>query len=712
MWKRVKDYIIPPDAEIQVAAFNILALCGVVVSIITGVINFVSGNSFGVVAADFAGVVLSLLLIIYCHRTGNYRGAMILTVFAVFLGLFSVLYFLQGGYHSGIPSFFIFGIVFTAFLLKGPVMIVMVVIELVWYTGLCLYSYYHPVMLENNERYYMSRVILDMVLVGLSLAITMYCQIRVYRKKQRELNAAIRAADEANRAKSDFLAKMSHDIRTPLNTMLGMNELIVSNTSSERIREWVNDSNVSGKILLTLIDDMLDLTKIEARRIKPTMQPWKTKELFDETATAWRIHAAKAGLTFHYELDPKLPGTLLGDESAIRKITDNLLSNSVKYTKKGSVSLKVSWADELVIRVSDTGAGIAPEHLKSIFRPFERGTQEIYKETSGSGLGLAIVKELVDAAKGTVECQSVLKEGTVFTVKLPQKTAADEKTEPEGGRDPERAEEKKEPQTASKQFVAPDARVLLVDDNQFNRKVIQGFLEPALIQIDDVESGYEALEMIDIKNYDLVLMDLRMPGMDGAETLMRIREEYPDFQTPVVVLTADIMNGAEERLLDLGFSAFLSKPVNIATLFETIEKFIPDKVVALDIAPEQGLSSEGIESLQDRLLPYGIDIKLALENNAGEAEEFLMRLELFDTYADETMEKLRTASLDEAFYLQLHSIKSIARGVGAFLLAQLCETGEYRKDETFAKEVKPLILSEYERVRLGVIKITEEIKQG
>ncbi len=711
MWKKIKDYIIPPDAEIQVAAFNILALCGVVVSIITGVVNFVSGNNFGVVAADFAGVALSLLLIIYCHRTGNYKGAMILTVFAIFLGLFSVLYFIQGGYHSGIPSFFIFGVVFTAFLLDGPIMIVMVVLELMWYTGLCLYSYYHPVTLENNERYYMSRVILDMVLVGLSLAITMYCQIRVYRKKQQQLNAAIRSADEANRAKSDFLAKMSHDIRTPLNTMLGMNELIVSNTSSEKIREWVNDSNVSGRILLTLIDDMLDLTKIEAKKVVLARRPWNTKELFEETATAWRIHAQKAGLAFDYEFDDQVPQMLLGDESAIRKITDNLLSNSVKYTKKGNVSLRVSWKDALEIKVSDTGAGIAPEHLKTIFRPFERGAQEMYKETSGSGLGLAIVKELVDAAGGTVDCKSVLKEGTVFTVTIPQKPVSDEKAQPPGKEEVSNTEEKQQ-EGGSKQFIAPDARVLLVDDNQFNRKVIQGFLEPALIQIDDVESGYEALEMIDIKNYDLVLMDLRMPGMDGAETLARIRKEYPDFTTPVVVLTADIMNGAEERLLDLGFSAFLAKPVNMPKLYEAIAKFIPEKVVALDIGSEKGVSPELIESFQEQLMPYGIDIKLALENNAGNAEEFVMRLELFDAYADETMEELRASSPEDGLYLQLHSIKSIARGVGAFLLAQLCETGEYRQDDVFAGEIKPLILSEYERVRLGVIKITEEIKQG
>lgn len=708
---KLKDYIIPRDKEIRVAAFNILALCGVAVSFITGVVNLIYGNNVGVVLADFAGVVASLLLIVYCRRSGNYKVAMILTVFGVFLGLFSALFFIQGGYHSGIPAFFIFGVVFTAFLLDGVTMVVLIVIELLWYTGLCLYSYYHPVTLENNEKYYMSRVVMDMVIVALSLAITMYCQIRVYRKKQQELNAAILAADEANRAKSDFLAKMSHDIRTPLNTMLAMNELIVSNTSSAKIREWINDSNVSGNILLTLIDDMLDLTRIETKGMEPAKKPWNTKNVFDKIALAWRIQAKKAGLTFRYEPDPKLPEMLLGDANVIRKITDNLLSNAVKYTKKGYVGFSIRWDKVLEIKVFDSGAGIAPEHLKTIFKPFERGTQDLYRETSGSGLGLAIVKELVDASNGTVNCQSTLHEGSVFTVRIPQKIA-DQEVSKSDHSGPVSQQEKSKPQAGKmKQFFAPDASILLVDDNRFNRKVVREFLEPALMKVDDVESGSEALEMIDIKEYDLVLMDLRMPGLDGAQTLQRIREEYPDFHTPVIVLTADIMNGVEESLLDLGFAGFLSKPVSSSKLFETIEAFIPNKIVAIDIDAEEELSRDAVENFQDRLMPYGIDVKLALEYNAGSTDEFLMRLELFDNYADETMAKLKASNVGADYDLQLHSIKSIARGVGAFLLAQLCETAEYRKDDAFGLEIKPVILSEYERVRNGVVKIMEEFRQ-
>ncbi len=692
--------IFATDSEIQVIAFNILAFCGIIVSLITAIVNGLRGS--GAVVPDILGAVSSIALMYYCHKTKNYKMAMTLTVFIIFIGLFSFLYFLQGGYHGGIPSFFIFGIVFTAFLLDGIPMMVLIALELIWYVSLILYSYYHPAMLNNDEKFYMNCVIMDMTLVALSLALTMYFQIRVYRKKQHQLGAAIREADEANKAKSDFIAKMSHDVRTPLNTILAMNELIVNNTSSERIREWVNDSNISGQILLSMIDDMLDLSRIEAGRITLISQPWNTRNVFDETAKVWKLNAGRSGLEFIYEISDSVPECLEGDESVIRKITDNLLSNAVKYTKKGKVTLSIKYDDMLKIVVEDTGVGIAPEYVNEIFSPYERGVEEVYKETSGSGLGLSIVKELVEAMGGTITCKSTLGKGSIFTAQVPQKEApvvstVAEKAEP--------APENKK----NKQFVAPDTHILVVDDNAYNRKVIREFTEPALIQLDDVESGYEAIEMIDIKDYDLIFMDIRMPHLDGMQTLAKIREEYPNFHTPVVALTGDIMNGVETRLMAQGFSGFIAKPVSLSKLLQTIKEYIPDKIVELDAEEEKELSREKLEFGQSFLVPYGIDLKLALEYCAGNVGEFETRAGLFEEYADSNIESLKGNVYNEDYYLQIHSIKSVAKGIGAYLLAELAETVECRKDDAFSAEVTPLILAEYERVRKGIIKYREEI---
>ncbi len=701
----IRSLLFPGDGtenDIRISAFYILALCGLTVSIITAFYNLALG--FGIISflECMAGVFISIGFMYYTWKTGNYRTAMILTVFVVFIGLFTFLYLTNGAYYSGVPYFFIFAVVFTAFLLDGKTMVGLVVFELLWYAGLCIYSYFNPTptAVTYSEKIFVTDVIVCASIVSISLALTMFFQIRMYRKKEQQLNAAIKEAEEANKAKSDFLAKMSHDIRTPLNTIMAMNEMIVNNTSSAKIREWVNDSNVSARILLSLIDDMLDLSRIEAGMVELLNQPWDTRDLFDKTARTWKLQAVKSGLQFHYSFDPSVPGFLSGDEDAIRKIVNNLLSNAVKYTKAGSVSLSVRYIDELEIVIADTGVGIAPEYLGTIFKPFERGVEDLYRESSGSGLGLAIVKELVEIQKGKIDCQSVLNVGTVFTVRIPQRVIA--QIAPSKSADNNSAEE-----SFKDRFVAPDARVLVVDDNQYNRKVIKGFLEPALIQTDDVESGFEALEMIDIKDYDLILMDLRMPKMDGGETLDRIKEEYPDFNTPVVVLTADIMNDVEERLLKRGFSGFLAKPVNSAHLFDTIASFIPDKIVVLQSENEEELTLAAIERYQSILIPYGIDLKLALEYNAGNTGEFLTRAELFEEYADSGIDNLKVT--DENYYLQVHSVKSIAKGIGAFLLAQLAESVELRNDDAFSLKTNPVILDEYTRVRKGLMKFREEL---
>lgn len=706
--KKFREYIVPKDAEIQVAAFNILALCGIVVSLITAIVN-ASGGHWGVVGADFSGVVVSLALIIYCHKTGNYKMAMILTVFIVFIGLFTALFFIQGGYHSGIPAFFIFGVVFTAFLLDGITMVSLVLFELVWYVGLIVYSYNNPQTLNESEYYYAARVILDMVIVALSLAITMYCQIRVYRQNQTKLNDAILVTKEANRAKSDFLAKMSHDIRTPLNTILAMNELIVANTSSAKIREWVNDSNISGKLLLSLIDDMLDLTKIEAGRLVLLRKPWNTKAVFGEMVKIWKLQADKAGIDFEYRLDRDIPSFLLGDEDAINKVINNLLSNAVKYTRIGGIRFDVSYdkKENLCISVTDTGIGIEEKHLETIFKPFERGTQDVYRETSGSGLGLAIVKELVDAMNGTIECVSTVNKGTTFSVTIPQKEYIDGEnhlanvinktsvTSAEG--------------TVTKQFIAPDMRILVVDDNAYNRKVVEGFLDPTLIKIDDVESGPEALEMIDIKQYDLVFMDLRMPKMDGTQTLARIREEYPEFTTPVIALTADIMNGIEEKLLAEGFAGFLAKPVSSSALIETICRFVPDKILTIETENKENQESADLEKYQDMLMLYGIDLRMALEYNAGSVSEFLTRARLFEEYADGELNRLSDMSSFDNYFTLIHAVKSVAKGVGAYLLADIAETVELRKDKEYAATACDVVIEEYKRVRMGLNELRQKI---
>ncbi|MCR5665260.1 MAG: response regulator [Eubacterium sp.] len=706
-------YLVTDNDSIQVSAFHILAAGGFLVSLITGLYNLIAGIGLDAVFQNLLGAVFSIVLLLYTKKTGRYKGPMIITVLAIFLGLFTLLFQSGGGYKSGVPSFFIFAIVFTAFMLDGRIMPILVAVEIGWYGFLCIYTYFHPLPSESilNDQEFMIDVVTCQSIVSIALAVTMYLQIRVYKRKQEELNQAIIETKKANMAKSEFLAKMSHDIRTPLNTIMAMNELIVQNTSSPQIHEWVGNSDVSGTILLSQINDMLDISRIESGKFRLKYLPYYPNRLFRELADIWEIKAKSQGLDFEYRYSSTFAGRLGGDGESVLKIFNNLLGNALKYTKEGRVGMEVAYemmeekeVVRLVVRISDSGVGIAPEDIEKIFLPFERGGQNDSDEAVGTGLGLAIVQELVDEMEGSIHCESTLGKGTTFTISIPQDV--DEWRESDNAANPE---PKKKHQRRSERIVAPDARILVVDDNVYNRKVVGQLLGPALVQIDDVESGFEALEMLDIKNYDLVLMDLRMPKMDGEETLKKIREEYPDFATPIVALTADIMNGVEKRLLMSGFSDFVSKPVSSARLYDILRKYVPDKIVALEAEQDTLINKDNLDVWQDLLMPYGIDIKVAMESNAGSAQEIAMRMKLFKNYADEYAE-LADGRIQENYYIQIHSLKSMAKGIGAFLLADMAGAVELRKEDAYARKMHPLMVEEYERVCRG-IEVLEE-RQG
>ncbi len=704
LYSRVLRFFLPRGKDIHLAIFNLIAVGGIITSIATAVYNLAMG--FGIwnfLAIIVAGVSYSVAMIIYTHRTGQYRGPMIVTVFVVFIGLFSYLFFTSGGYRSGIPLFFVLAVVFTAFMLNGAIMPILVVFELLWYVGLCVFAYFNPASVESPLNYdeidYVMDIIVSMVIASAVLSATAYFEVRIYRKKQIELERTKQEAEKANEAKTDFIARMSHDVRTPLNTIMAMNELTLQNTSSKEIREWIGDSSNSAQILLSLVNDMLDISRIEAGRAQLYPQPYKTTSFFFDVEKAWEPQVVRAGLHFIVKMDPDIPSKLNGDRVALRKIIDNLLSNAVKYTKSGNVSLSAGFDHTekcLEISVTDTGCGIEKYNLEKIFKPFERGSIEA--AIQGSGLGLAIVHELTEYMKGSISCESEVGLGSTFKVRLPQ--VVEDET-PIGPREEWRAEEKRAHGKGVRK-VAPGATVLVVDDNLYNRKVIGQLLDPMLIRVDDVESGHEALEMIDIKTYDLILMDLRMPEMSGTETFAKIKEDYPDFDTPVVALTAEIIGGVEEKVLKQGFSGYLSKPVSSSQLYEAIEQFVPDKVVTMEDDSEEGVADEDITLLQDRLMPYGINIRLALDYNAGDSKEFLMRTALFDEYAPNTMGMLEKSRGSREYYVQVHSVKSVAKGIGAWLLADIAEAVEMRQDDDYSETAHELLMREYRRVREGV----------
>lgn len=698
---RLKSSFFPPERDIHLSVFILLAIGGIIVSVVVAFYNLAMG--FGIwnfLAIVIAGVSFSVAMIVYTVKTGLIRGPMVITVFVVFIGLFTYLFFTSGGYNSGFPLFFVMSIVFTAFMLDGPLMPILTVFEFLWYVGLCIFAYKNPswIKMELTGSDFVADLIVSIGITSLVLASTAYFEVRIYRKKQIELEHTRLEAEKANKAKTDFIARMSHDVRTPLNTIMAMNELITQNTSSQNIKEWVEDSNNSAQILLSLVNDMLDISRIEAGKAELNPNPYNTTSFFLDIEKAWETQIIRAGLNFTITAEEGVPSSLCGDCIALRKIIDNLLSNAVKYTKSGKVTLSFGFEapDILVIKVTDTGCGIEKENLDRIFKPFERGS--LVSAIKGSGLGLAIVRELTDFMKGNISCESAVGVGSSFTVKLPQEIVDSAPIGPRESWNNENQQSRKH----GVHKVAPGVSVLVVDDNQYNRKVITQLLDPMLVRVDDVESGHEALEMIDIKHYDLILMDLRMPDLDGRETFDLIKKEYPEFDTPVVALTAEIIGGVEESVIRQGFSGYLSKPVNSSQLYETIVKFAPGKIVAMDDEAQDTLSEEEISLLQDRLYLYGINIRLAIEYSAGDPKEFLLRTALFEEYAPGTMNMLEKLRGSGDYYIQMHSIKSIAKGIGAWILSDLAEAIEIRRDEEFSNSAHEFLLREYRKVNEGI----------
>ena len=395
----------------------------------------------------------------------------------------------------------------------------------------------------------------------------------------KELEMARLKADEANRSKSDFLANMSHEIRTPINAVIGMNEMILRETGDEKIADYSRNIESAGRSLLSIINDILDLSKIEAGKMELTEAPYQFSSLIDDIAVMISVKAKEKNLSFNVNVNESLPDGLCGDEIRIRQIIINVLNNAVKYTEHGSVDLSVDYertGDKciVIVKVSDTGIGIKPEDMHKVFEKFDRLDMEHNKTIEGTGLGLAIVKRLLAMMNGSIEVESKYGKGSTFFLRIPQKIQADEAI----------GVYRKKFSSASADgggykelFHAPDAEILVVDDTLINLTVVRALLKKTKIKIDTATSAAEALIKTTEKKYDTILLDNRMPGMDGAEALpiMRTQDGGLNKETPIVCLTADAVSGARERYMAEGFTDYLTKPIESAALERMLLQYLP-----------------------------------------------------------------------------------------------------------------------------------------
>ena len=420
-----------------------------------------------------------------------------------------------------------------------------------------------------------------------------------------ELKVQKQAADDANKAKSQFLANMSHEIRTPINAVLGFNEMIISecNDAGKKIEETegsVKDSfdnigryagNIqsAGGNLLSIINDILDFSKIEAGKMELVQSDYRLNALLNDVSNMISFKAKEKGLDFSADIDESLPNRLHGDRVRIRQIITNILSNAVKYTDAGYVKMTVRGKKDeregfgnmirLVIDIRDTGIGIKEEDIDRLFSKFQRLEMEKNSTVEGTGLGLAISEQLLSMMDGSIKVESIYGEGSVFTIEIPQRIVS---SEPIGDLKTGFEKDVNGENINKALFNAPDARVLIVDDTKMNITVAKGLLKKTQMQVDTARSGEEALALTKEKAFDIILMDQRMPNMDGTEALKRIRSQEggENIETPVICMTADAIIGAKERYLSEGFNDYLSKPIDSNELLTKIKKYLPEGKIA------------------------------------------------------------------------------------------------------------------------------------
>ena len=486
-----------------------------------------------------------------------------------------------------------------------------------------------------------------------------------------------RNAEAANEAKSLFLANMSHEIRTPINAILGMNEMILRENSNEQIEEYAENIRSAGNSLLYLVNDVLDISKIESGKLEIMENIYELSSFIHDCYSMVAEKAEKKGLELIVSCNPSLPSKLKGDESRLRQVVTNILSNAAKYTEKGSITLSFDSHDQdgkmmLVINVKDTGIGISEENMEKLFTQFTRLDMEKNRNIEGTGLGLSLAKRLTDLMEGTIEVQSIYGVGSSFTVTIPQQIVD---AEPIGDFHQKYSSLADKAGKYHQSFEAPDAKILVVDDAIVNLKVIVNLLKSTKMKVDTASSGKQCLEMVSQNAYDLIFMDHMMPEMDGIETFAKMRElkDFPNENTPVIMLTANAITGVREQFLQAGFTDYLSKPVSGDTLENMLLKYLPKEKCQTEAA----LGSEATETdhpdpLKELSGLYPkVDLEKGLTVCGGSYDVYI---DILKTYAeipegDKLNELFEQKNIHE-YQSRVHGLKSSSLSVGFSELAE------------------------------------------
>ena len=597
--KLIKRIYNDEERDIQERLFFVICVIGLIAYTFTVIASIFIGESLFNIMIMSVGLLIFLGLVLLTFKFKRVKLGEFLISFLMVYVMLPLIFFTGGGIYGGSPMWFLFALLFVSMAIQGRMRVFfqgsVALVALVSY--LVAYRYPDLVTFHTIDMAYMDSftqiIIIGLMIVFItSITISMYRNENIRAKNQRE------EIDALNRAQNKFFSSMSHEIRTPINTIIGLNEMILREDVSDEIAEDAGNIESASKMLLQLINDILDMSKLEAGEMRIIPSMYSTADFISELSGMFWLPSKEKGLEFIINVDPTMPVSLVGDEIRIQQIIINILNNAIKYTKDGSVTLSVQCERtggshaNITFSVSDTGIGIKKESLPHLFSAFSRADEEENRYVEGTGLGLSIVKQLVDLMGGEVTVNSIYTQGSTFIISIPQEIADDAEIGEVDFMNRHMANRRED---YYQTFEAPEAKVLVVDDNHANIMVIKKLLRDTKVIIDSAESGAEALSMTLENSYDVIFMDHLMPEMDGVECFHKIREQIGGMSknAKVVALTANAGSDKEAFYLKEGFDAYLLKPISGMEVERMLLSMLPENLVRLINADTELLVEHG-----------------------------------------------------------------------------------------------------------------------
>ncbi len=504
-----------------------------------------------------------------------------------------------------------------------------------------------------------------------------------------QLMRAIEKAEEATKAKSEFLANMSHELRTPMNGILGLAEILQGIDLTHDVRECVDAIHSSGMNLLSIVNDILDLSKIEAQELEIERYPFKIKDALKNIKDVTSLSAARKGLNYEMNVNLNVPDWLSGDGKRIQQVIFNLVGNAIKFTEKGGISVSMDWKNingqsNLMVQVQDTGIGIPDEFHQQLFNKFSQADTSISRKFGGTGLGLAITKYLVEMMGGSIGFTSKLNHGTTFFISIPIDESPSE--------DIIQSEIKVINENSLIGVDLQNIRALIVEDHPINQMLAVKWLKKlGLKNIDSALNGFESITLLRNNSYDFILMDCQMPELDGYETtsLIRDMEKQMNTRTPIIAMTANAMLGEREKCIQAGMDDYLSKPLNFSQFQSCIAQWIGANTN--NETSDKETDHKNSEQLTSSL---PVDLSRLNEFTEGDKETENMVINLFLETAHESFDRLQNAKLSQEsdeWSKAAHSFKGASGNLGAMTLHAICSDAEHKGEVSDAE--KDLILS-------------------